>query len=218
MGRNNTQSNTKTQNTQNKRQNVQIKKTTVKRINIKKHKTISYNETKSNVITNNNISNHVLTLTKSILRSVASLNTKVWAILFGTLASFLEVRGSDLLSQTNCSAIFLFPRFHRKIWWGLDSLYSYIFCLFLLSMLRLQLSIYSPLPPFCHSVVFYYAQQQLYLVHIRALMSLYRRTNDTRTHILLNQHFTYSNMFKTFEGHLQEVQWIHFNNMGQQNE
>jgi hypothetical protein len=77
MGRNNTQSNTKTQNTQNKRQNVQIKKTTVKRINIKKHKTISYNETKSSVITNNNISNHVLTLTKSILRSVASLNTKV---------------------------------------------------------------------------------------------------------------------------------------------
>ena len=40
MGRNNTQNNTKTQNTKNRKQNIQKKKTNIKQI-IKKHKTIN---------------------------------------------------------------------------------------------------------------------------------------------------------------------------------
>jgi hypothetical protein len=40
MGRNNTQKNTKTQNTKNRKQNIQKKKTNIKQI-IKKHETIN---------------------------------------------------------------------------------------------------------------------------------------------------------------------------------
>jgi hypothetical protein len=68
------------------------------------------------VALSNNVRNHVLTLTKSILRSAASLNTKVSAILFSTLALFLEVLFSKILSETSCSEFFffLFPRFTGK--------------------------------------------------------------------------------------------------------
>jgi hypothetical protein len=46
MGRSNTQNNTKAQNTKNRKQNIQKKKTKIKQI-IKKHTTINQNTTKS---------------------------------------------------------------------------------------------------------------------------------------------------------------------------
>jgi hypothetical protein len=46
MRRNNTQNNTKTENTQNRKQNIQNKKTNIKRIT-KKHETSNWNITKS---------------------------------------------------------------------------------------------------------------------------------------------------------------------------
>jgi hypothetical protein len=111
------------------------------------------------VALSNTVSNHVLTLTKSILGNVASLNTKVSAMLFSTLALFLEVRGSNLLSETKCSEFFfLFPHFHRQIWRCIDSIYSYIFCLFLLSMLRMHAAVnlvppLSPILSYCGALL-----------------------------------------------------------------
>ena len=60
------------------------------------------------VAISNTVSSHVLAITKSILRIVASLNTKVSATLSSTLALFLKVSGSNILSETNCSVFFFF--------------------------------------------------------------------------------------------------------------
>jgi len=66
------------------------------------------------VTISNTVSSHVLT--KSILRSIYSLNTKVSATLFSTLALFLEVSVSNLFPRpTALNFFFLFPSFHRQI-------------------------------------------------------------------------------------------------------
>ena len=61
----------------------------------------------------------------------------------------------------------------------------------------------------------------IYLVHIRALISLYQINTDKCTHILLNHNFInpvcHSNMVQSLKGHLQRTQLIHSSRVCQQN-
>jgi len=63
---------------------------------------------------------------------------------------------------------------------------------------------------------------KIYLVHIRALVSIYQINADKCTHILLNHHFINSipnsNMFQTLKYLLQRAQLIHYSKVGQQND